>query len=198
MADYQGDGDKRIRRLRKKLRQIEVLEYSNRELNHEELLKVQKKDSLRVELSDLLKVLENNKESEETEDGFTFLKVEETESEEMKRRNSENQDEHVPEKKKTHESESEIISRPSTSNLQPESAPEVHEEEIQCVQVVNSEKDTEEKRRKNRIRKLRSSLENSRWSVRELEGHEDLVLDCDIQDNLAVTASRDTTVKVSQ
>ena len=36
------------------------------------------------------------------------------------------------------------------------------------------------------------------WLVRELEGHEDLVLDCDLDLGLglAVTASRDTTVKV--
>ena len=64
------------------------------------------------------------------------------------------------------------------------------------MQVGNSEQDTEDRRNKNRIRKLRAGLEKSSWSVRELEGHEDLVLDCDIQDNLAVTASRDTTVKV--
>ena len=201
MADVQGDGDKRIRRLRKKLRQIEVLEYSNRQLNHEELLKLKKKDSLRVELNDLLKALESEKESEEIEDGFTFLKAEDikiVDTEEMKRRASETQDEHVPEKKKTYEPETDINSKPSASELQPESQPEVSRGEIQSVRVVNSEKDSEERRSKNRIRKLRASLENSRWRVRELEGHEDLILDCDILDNLAVTASRDTTVKVSQ
>ena len=201
MADSQSDGNKQIRRLRKKLRQIEVLEYSNRQLNHEELLKLKKKDSLRVELSDLLKALESEKESEETEDGFTFLKAEDikiVDTEEMKRRASVTQDEHVPEKKKTYEPESDINSQPSASESQPESQPEVSGEEIQSVQVVNREKDSEERRSKNRIRKLRASLENSRWRVRELEGHEDLVLDCDIRDKLAVTASRDTTVKVSQ
>ena len=201
MADVQGDGDKRIRRLRKKLRQIEVLEYSNRQLNHEELLKLKKKDSLRVELNDLLKALESEKESEEIEDGFTFLKAEDikiVDTEEMKRRASETQDEDVPEKKKTYEPETDINSQPSASESQPESQPEVSGGEIQSVRVVNSEKDSEERSSKNRIRKLRASLENSRWRVRELEGHEDLILDCDILDNIAVTASRDTTVKVSQ
>lgn len=199
MADVQGDGDKRIRRLRKKLRQIEVLEYSNRQLNHEELLKLKKKDSLRVELNDLLKALESEKESEEIEDGFTFLKAEDikiVDTEEMKRRASETQDEDVPEIKKTYEPETDINSQPSASESQPESQPEVSGGEIQSVRVVNSEKDSEERSSKNRIRKLRASLENSRWRVRELEGHEDLILDCDILDNLAVTASRDTTVKV--
>ena len=196
MADSQGDGDKRIRRLRKKLRQIEVLEYSNRQLNHEELLKVTKKDSLRAELSELVKAIESDKETEETEDGFTVLKAEDIKSveiQEMKRRASENQDEHIPEKKKTHEPEADVSqSQPSTS----ESRPEDSRGENRGQQVGNSEQDTEDRRNKNRIRKLRAGLEKSRWSVRELEGHEDLVLDCDIQDNLAVTASRDTTVKV--
>ena len=196
MADSQGDGDKRIRRLRKKLRQIEVLEYSNRQLNHEELLKVTKKDSLRAELSELVKAIESDKETEETEDGFTVLKAEDIKSveiQEMKRRASENQDEHIPEKKKTHEPEADVSqSQPSTS----ESRPEDNRGENKNMQVGDSEQDTEDRRNKNRIRKLRAGLEKSRWSVRELEGHEDLVLDCDIQDNLAVTASRDTTVKV--
>ena len=37
------------------------------------------------------------------------------------------------------------------------------------------------------------------WSVEELCGHDDLVLDCDVDTNLgiAITCSRDTTVKVS-
>ena len=198
MADSQGDGDKRIRRLRKKLRQIEVLEYSNRQLNHEELLKVTKKDLLRAELSELVKVIEIDKETEEIEDGFTVLKAEDIKSvdtQEMKRRASENQDEHIPEKKKTHEPEADDRqSQPSTS----ESRPEDSGGENNSQQVGNSEsgEDTEDRRNKNRIRKLRADLEKSRWSVRELEGHEDLVLDCDIQDNLVVTASRDTTVKV--
>ena len=85
-------------------------------------------------------------------------------------------------------------SQPSTS----ESRPEVSGGENEAPQVINTEQDTEDRRNKNRIRKLRAGLEKSRWKVQELEGHEDLVLDCDIQDNLAVTASRDTTVKVGQ
>ena len=199
MADSQAGVDKLIRRLRKKLRQIEVLEYCNRELNHEELLKVTKKDSLRTELSDLLKVIESDKKIEETEDDFTFLKAEDIESvetEEMKRRASESQYDQVPEKKKTLESEADADSQsqPSTS----ESRPEVSGGENEGLQVINTEKDTEDRKNKNRIRKLRASLEKCRWKVQELEGHEDLVLDCDIQDNLAVTASRDTTVKVGQ
>ena len=203
MADSQGDGDKRIRRLRKKLRQIEVLEYSNRQLNNEELLKVTKKDLLRTELSELVKAIESDIETEETEDGFTVLKAEDiiiksVDTQEMKRRASENQDEHIPEKKKTHEPEadddSNRQSQPSTSESR--SRPEDNGGENNSLQVGNSEQDTEDRRNKNRIRKLRAGLEKSRWSVRELEGHEDLVLDCDIQDNLVVTASRDTTVKV--
>ena len=42
-------------------------------------------------------------------------------------------------------------------------------------------------------------MKKGRWKSTELNGHEDLVLDCalDVQLGLAVTCSRDTTVKVS-
>ena len=202
MADCQVESDKRIRRLRKKLRQIEVLEYSNRILNHEELQKVNKKDTLRIELSDLLKALQSAEEIDcpEVEDGFTILKAEDLNSvvsDEMKRRASETQTEHLPEKRKppAPESQEQIDEQPSISESVPGSSGD-QTQNSGSSQVADSEKDSEDKKSKNRIRKLRTSLEKSHWSVQELEGHEDLILDCDILDDLAVTASRDTTLKV--
>ena len=46
MAENLNEQEKIIRKLRKKLRQIEVLEFSDRELNDEEFLKVRYSDSL--------------------------------------------------------------------------------------------------------------------------------------------------------
>ena len=45
---------------------------------------------------------------------------------------------------------------------------------------------------------LGEKMKKGRWKSTELNGHEDLVLDCDldVQLGLAVTCSRDTTVKV--
>ena len=57
----------------------------------------------------------------------------------------------------------------------------------------------ESKQSKKKQKKKKNGLINSLWTVTELEGHEDLVLDIDISDqddNLAVSASRDTTVKI--
>ena len=48
------DSDRLVRRLRKKLRQIENLEILGRDLNEEELAKVDKKNEIRLELNSLL------------------------------------------------------------------------------------------------------------------------------------------------
>ena len=46
MAENLNEQEKIIRKLRKKLRQIEVLEFSDRELNDEEFVKVRYLDTL--------------------------------------------------------------------------------------------------------------------------------------------------------
>ena len=86
------DDEKKIRRLRKKLRQIENLEFCNRILNDEETFKVSLKGSIRKELNELLTILEQEKKDEsDTEDGFTIVQADHIaeEEEEMKRRSSE-------------------------------------------------------------------------------------------------------------
>ena len=47
-------------------------------------------------------------------------------------------------------------------------------------------------------KQTRAKILRSQWKISELEGHEDIVTDCDIDEEkrLCVTASRDTTVKV--
>ena len=55
MASHLSESERCIRRLRKKLRQIENLEALDRHLNEEESEKVSRKDDIRKELSALLK-----------------------------------------------------------------------------------------------------------------------------------------------
>ena len=79
------DDEKKIRRLRKKLRQIENLEFCNRILNDEETFKVSLKGSIRKELNELLTILEQEKKDEsDTEDGFTIVQADHIAEEEMK------------------------------------------------------------------------------------------------------------------
>ena len=55
MAGSLSEEDRLIRKLRKKLRQIEHLEGLDRELNDEEEAKVEKKDEIRRELKQIMK-----------------------------------------------------------------------------------------------------------------------------------------------
>ena len=78
------DSDRLVRRLRKKLRQIENLEILRRDLNEEERAKVDKKNEIRLQLSNLLRDLSSHNSPEEV-DGFTLLNASEIQSDEMKR-----------------------------------------------------------------------------------------------------------------
>ena len=82
------DSDRLVRRLRKKLRQIENLEILRRDLNQEELDKVNKKNDLRLELNNLLRELPSHIYPEEV-DGFTLLNASDVQSDEMKRKSTE-------------------------------------------------------------------------------------------------------------
>ena len=95
------DSDRLVRRLRKKLRQIENLEILGRDLNEEELTKVDKKNEIRLELNSLLKDLPSHisPDSEEV-DGFTLLNASEANSDEMKRKSTEPPSEKLNENKK--------------------------------------------------------------------------------------------------
>ena len=227
------DDEKKIRRLRKKLRQIENLEFCNRILNEEETFKVSLKGSIRKELNELLKILEQEKQVEsDTEDGFTIVKADnigETE-EEMKRRSSENDpisheikakrpcSDIVPQRIPDPASNPsdvvdsgivEDISKVETSESSADNAgvsdklPSSPAPEAGCSyssrNVVTSTTTTtisQEQAARRRRDKRCKALVKSRWNVIECDGHEDLILDCDIREDIIVTASRDTTVKV--
>ena len=58
MAENLNEQEKIIRKLRKKLRQIEVLEFSDRELNDEEFVKVRYLDTLILILFSQIRILQ--------------------------------------------------------------------------------------------------------------------------------------------
>ena len=217
------------------MRQIENLEFCNRILNEEETFKVSLKGSIRKELNELLKILEQEKQVEsDTEDGFTIVKADnigETE-EEMKRRSSENDPisqeikakrpcsdivpQRIPDpasnpsdvvdsgivedisKVETTESSADNASVNDKLPPRPSPAPEAGCS-YSSRNVVTSTTTTtisQEQAARRRRDKRCKALVKSRWNVIECDGHEDLILDCDIREDIIVTASRDTTVKV--
>jgi len=244
------------RKLRKKLRQIENLEITDRELNNEELDKISKKGEIRKELSDLIKSCDSQ-EIEEVENSFTFvekaeLSVEEqsnqsTEAEnkeeqlgfwqlddssdqpsdEMKRKSTEfyvddtEHDIYVDEKKLCLEVV-QTVAKAKADNNSPKvgdkTAPTQTSDKLTESQPVVSIEESNTKIRNDSSKapqpktsqaskqaatkpSVPSDLAKWRkvsWSVEELCGHDDLVLDCDVDPNLgiAITCSRDTTVKV--
>ena len=66
MADLPSDPDRAVRRLRKKLRQIEHLETIGRDLNDEETAKVGKKQETRAELAKIIAAMKRRSAGEET------------------------------------------------------------------------------------------------------------------------------------
>ena len=207
------DSDRLVRRLRKKLRQIENLEILRRDLNQEELDKVNKKNDLRLELNNLLRELPSHIYPEEV-DGFTLINASDVQSDEMKRKSTEPSENLVENKKQcppqgssgSSEEEARVpvteVAGPSSESSETlqtgveisdpgrDSAPVVETAEAPRSNV------SRERERQRKKQTLISAWLGSLWRVRKLEGHEDLVVDCDLGSNLAVTASRDTTVKV--
>ena len=209
------DSDRIVRRLRKKLRQIENLEILRRDLNEEELAKVDKKNEIRLELSNLLRDLPSHNSPEEV-DGFTLLNASDVPSDEMKRKSTE-PSENLNENKKpcppqgtsgsTEEGSSVVVVTEAAGPSSGSSETEQTQTRVETPEPAGDSAPqrpperprssvTRERERQRRKQSLLSSWRASLWRVRELEGHEDLVLDCDLGPGLAVTASRDTTVKV--
>ena len=214
------ESERLVRKLRKKLRQIENLEILDRDLNQEEAAKVEKKEDIRLELRNLLPAVPPVAETNEEVDGFTVLNVSELESDEMKRKSSEAFEALNESKKSCPSSPSSVPvedSSVSGSGAGPDpsesAGPEVQtastsgqndktsessrtrgresEAELQRKQQKEAKKEQQK-----RLQSVISTWRRSCWRVTDLEGHEDLVLDCDLGRTVAVTGSRDTTVKV--
>ena len=204
------DNDRLVRRLRKKLRQIENLEILRRDLNEEELAKVNKKNDVRLELNNLLQALPSHISPEEV-DGFTLLNASDDQSDEMKRKSTEPPCENLSENKKQCPTQGSSVPNVEEPNVVVTEAagpsqgsaelvqtrvevPKPSRDPPATVEAVGGSSGTRKKEKERQ--RLISSWRGSHWRVTELEGHEDLVVDCDLGPDLAVTASRDTTVKV--
>ncbi|TRY70244.1 hypothetical protein TCAL_11617 [Tigriopus californicus] len=165
--------DKEIRKLRKKLRQIENLETQERELNDEEALKVKAKHSIRVKLAEFT-MKRRSLENEETAQikkacsEITPTKVDHLDQEEQLEIRHEDQENLVS------SSNGEII---VTTNSHVK------------VEVSTPAKNGAKEKKYWRDHELRVST---------MEGHEDLALvgDINIEAELFMTSSRDTTAIV--
>jgi len=238
------DVEKNIRKLRKKLRQIETLEYCDRELNDEECTKISKKSDIREELILLLKTFQEESTKVLKEDGYSVISpiVENLESTEMKRKldsfaksdvkkacldkepepihnsppppesaiiddinpapeSSDSVDEAPPQSSSISENDDQASQ--STSLLDSDrkvqqTSLDVREQETQSTSTSRNERTNHQEAISRENKQTKAKLLRSQWKILELEGHEDIVTDCDIDEKkrLCVTASRDTTVKI--
>ncbi|XP_068218293.1 uncharacterized protein [Palaemon carinicauda] len=194
--------EKDIRKIRKKLRQIEALQLSDRELNEEEIIKVKSKHGLRKELRILL---EKVPPEDDDEDDI------------MKRQSLGEDDSSIAKKKvkNTVDVESKDLNSGNTNtlpadNLQTSSVlGKKDATEKKCAQEnigsvaserknnsSTSTKGDPEQRNVKDATQERSLWKDNNYEVYTLEGHNDIILSVDCTDEYIISASRDTTVKV--
>ncbi|XP_039251336.2 uncharacterized protein LOC120328852 [Styela clava] len=176
-----------IRKLRKKLRQIERLEKTQRELTDEEKIKLSCKHDIRSKLQLILSTINelnisfesNNHENEDEDDHDVIINHE--------------KDEPQPEVKS--------VSQPIISVDNEKSEKVILEEAAPPEQNKNEakvEKESFDKGKK--VQNVRSCLRrfwrNSTFEVTELKGHNDSVNCVDAMDNWIVSGSRDTSLKL--
>ncbi|GAB6022913.1 hypothetical protein CHUAL_007007 [Chamberlinius hualienensis] len=195
----------RIRQLRKKLRQIEVLERLSRSLNSEESAKVVKKNVFREELQSLLKRLpvehdqdhiptalivstENNvNDSLDSSGEFDISEIQVEDnvvSSESKPDKEELSDDMIETAgvKRTHDERLDQVS-PSPVPVEPKKLKTANN------QISESSSSSE-------IKNLQRIWGSSEFSVQELTGHNDIITAVVADGHIVVTSSRDTTVKV--
>jgi len=236
------DTERRVRRLRKKLLQIENLEVLNRELNEEEETKVSKKSEVRAELHLLIKEIEMKRGPQsEPKSPKKVAKTEPNVDQHSNANNavtinqstriSANRSAHQPvvqtttvqekitepcvtssaadtskpiaasSKSSPKTSASKVTSSTTGTSTLPDVDPLSNgQRSVTSGSSAVSQQSAEAKQRLNEEKKRHEHIKSwrrRRWRVQELEGHEDLILDCDIdlEQQLAVTASRDTTLK---
>jgi len=181
---------KLIRKYRKKLRQIEKLETSNKELSQEEREKLSKRDDIRLELSEALAEFNNLNQPEA----------------ELLDKNTSKQD---PSGQESF-SEISINNEQDSYNEDISQAAGDHIEACVDETITNEVNQSDEKPKfkvpevpkqpKKRSRKpkgkLRKAWKQRKFEFRPLEGHNDIVLDVSVDRNWIISASRDTTVKL--
>jgi len=203
--------EKRIRRLRKKLIQISNLEILSRELNLEETIKVGKKVALRTELLSLLQELDSDMKRKQNSDLAPQLKTSSSKAQKSSNSSSTRSSRSAAPTQDLEETSEEVT---VTEDLNTETVDRVGSETADVPttssSVVTSSTDPREAARSvpgtsstesgsvNRTSEKIKLWRSRCWIVDELEGHEDRIVDCDVDldNNLLVTASCDTTLKV--
>ncbi|XP_048116228.1 protein qui-1 [Alosa alosa] len=170
-----------VRKLQKKLRQIENLEIKA-SLTTEERVKVSKKAELRARLAELLLQLSGPQQTQS---------IVGKESEKMKRQVVENPaalSVQSPAPKMPR------AASPETGNGQEEG--ESEEEPDSQVIPASTETSSWQQQEESEVSTLQASWEATRFRLRTLEGHSDIITCVIAVDNLVISGSRDTTVKV--
>ncbi|KAI4811700.1 hypothetical protein KUCAC02_014577 [Chaenocephalus aceratus] len=161
-----------VRKLQKKLRQIGSLEIKI-SLSPEERFKISRKAELRSRLAELQRQLSGPQQ--------TLGIVADGKQEKMKR--------HV-------EDATEALPSPTAPAPKILKAEKKSKNHCREVPAERSGSDTEQRQEEAQVACLKSSWEKSRFRLRLLEGHNDIVTCVVAVDNLVVSGSRDTTVKV--
>ncbi|GFN74285.1 pre-mRNA-splicing factor prp46-like isoform x1 [Plakobranchus ocellatus] len=187
-----------VRKLRKKLRQIENLERLNRPLTEEEVVKVNSKFSTREHLKDVLDQLENepkigsiniaDSSAEQSNEEGHLVSENETEISQDAICSDES---HLPEVSSkdfgsgdhNHPHESNVLFKSADSSLQKQDTKS---------QVKG---DSSKAKKEDKGKKAGGHLSKRRCRVTTLEGHSDIVTSLVIVDGRVVTASRDTALK---
>ncbi|KAL3861933.1 hypothetical protein ACJMK2_007944 [Sinanodonta woodiana] len=198
----------KIRRQRKKLRQIEHLERLDRPLTDEEIVKVERKYRIREELFDLLAGLSenaNNSASLQEDDIVTDSSQAADQSPSLSAGLQE--ESHNIQKRGNNPVEAKDNSASGKEEIKAKDGQELRisysKAEKDTLQPPESKKakketskSTEKSDKVNKGNSLQKTLKESRYQVFTLEGHNDVITAVEAADSILVTASRDTTVKV--
>ncbi|XP_012677051.2 lissencephaly-1 homolog [Clupea harengus] len=169
-----------VRKLHKKLRQIENLEIKA-SLTTEERVKVSKKVELRARLAELLLQLSGPQQTQS---------IVGDESEKMKRQVVDSPE--VP----PAQSPAPKMPRAAAPETGRGQAEEESEEEPASPDIPASTETSSRQQQESEFSSLKASWEATKFRLRTLEGHSDIITCVVAVDNLVISGSRDTTVKV--
>ncbi|XP_071109247.1 WD repeat-containing protein 5-like isoform X2 [Haliotis cracherodii] len=200
---------RQIRKLRKKLRQIENLERLGRQLSEEERLKIGKKSQFRERLQEYLAQVSDdedvgkfdsfnspNESSLGSDDWSTFTETEAEMTGIKDPTDSDNEDvamETEPDEKRSPEKEnpSEKENLSEKENPPKKHEPPVVKQTTEKVALKKKKSDVQDP-----IHSLRKKWKSSFCFISEYPDHSDIVNDLVVDGRILVTASRDTTLKV--
>uniref|UniRef100_A0A8C4T922 F-box/WD repeat-containing protein 7-like n=1 Tax=Erpetoichthys calabaricus TaxID=27687 RepID=A0A8C4T922_ERPCA len=181
-----------IRKIRKKLRQIEALEVLHRELNSEEAEKLSHKAHLRAQLAELLaqqqRIVdkEPSKEEQTEQLGFQEKQPEDTTQEPMKR---------------IYNDSSSGMSEDKTSSPESRLAQDLPAKQAKLNYSCETQSSTSSFKPKDGpsdfgFASLKRAWEATQFRIRLLKGHSDIITCVGVLDNYVISGSRDTTLKV--